>query len=190
MHVQPYNDPRVRYLRRERLPSDLKTASNALNFGIDYCLARSGDVFTRSEAEDLVGVGFLHSDDLLSSDSIERRVRHLPRGFVYTDRATFSGIHVIDIIGGKSLSSMGRLALQPFPHHTLLWEMEFLEYLKGFVECHYGQEGVFDSLLSHVKIEMFHCLLWKLQTKAVTKLYMFQGFPYFIEFIRIQSQAK
>jgi len=68
---------KLRYVRRERGEHDLKTASNALNFGLGLCLGGSGDVFTSAEAANLAAIAYLHSDDMLTLDSVERRLAAL-----------------------------------------------------------------------------------------------------------------
>ncbi len=154
--LREYHDSRIRYIRRDKSPSDLRTASNALNLGIDCCLAGSGDVFTRSEASDLYAIAFLHSDDLLPKDSVQKRIWKMGNGtgFVHTDMAFLDETgEVIGIRGWKGgngekyLSSVGNHRL--FNHHTIMWGTGFLRYLKDFVAAKYGQEGVFDPNLSH-----------------------------------------
>lgn len=57
-----YEDHRIRYLRRERTKTDLKTASNALNFGIDAVLEGHESI---PEYKAVSAVTPLHSDDLM-----------------------------------------------------------------------------------------------------------------------------
>ena len=149
--LQTYSDQRIRYIRRERNPSDLQTASNALNFGIDHCLAKSGDVFTRSEANDLTAVAFLHSDDMLTSNSVGLRLANIGNGFVHSDMAVFDNHGKVIRINkwrGSEKDYLLSAAHYSFNHHTVMWDIEFLRYLKDFVADRYGQTGVFDPLLS------------------------------------------
>ena len=88
--LNEYRDSRVRYVRREKLPTDLRTPSNALNLGIDYCLDRNSDIMTHEEAATLAAVTYLHSDDLLTKDSVKQRLRRLPDGFIHSDMALFA----------------------------------------------------------------------------------------------------
>lgn len=152
--LKSYNDSRIRYIRRERSPSDLKTASNALNLGIDLCLTRDSSIFTMNESDDLYSIAFLHSDDLLTKDSIKTRLEYLGEGFVHTDMAFFNNKgNVIRVKKWKAESdkeyilAVGTHIL--FNHHTIMWELGFLRYLKDFVAREYEQPGVFDPLLSH-----------------------------------------
>ncbi len=60
--LQNYDDPRIRYLRRERKATDLKTASNALNFGLYAVLDGHEKI---PEYKNIDAVTPLHSDDLI-----------------------------------------------------------------------------------------------------------------------------
>jgi len=60
--LEKYDDRRIRYLRRERKGTDLKTASNALNFGIDAVLDGHGKI---PEYKKIDSITQLHSDDLM-----------------------------------------------------------------------------------------------------------------------------
>jgi hypothetical protein len=60
--LEKYDDGRIRYLRRERKETDLKTASNALNFGIDAVLDGHEKI---PEYKNIDSVTPLHSDDLM-----------------------------------------------------------------------------------------------------------------------------
>jgi glycosyltransferase involved in cell wall biosynthesis len=142
-------DPRLRYVKRERHPQDLKTASNALNFGI--CLAISGnpDIFTREEAKDLTSLTYLHSDDLLTQDSLGTRLNALSNGIVYSDMAIFNTqCEITSLQRMKGYLSKEQLLhsglSMRFNHHTTLWELNFLRYLDNFTKKMYGQKGVFD----------------------------------------------
>lgn len=151
-HIRDYKNPQIRYIRREKPISDLKTASNALNLGIDLCIQGSSDIFTKSEASDLNGVTYLHSDDLLTLDSIGDRIKNLDGGFVYTDMAFFNNQgKIIAVRGWKGGSNKEDMLKNNFAfnHHTVMWEMGFLQYLKDFVARKYGQSGIFDPFLSH-----------------------------------------
>jgi hypothetical protein len=60
--LEKYDDGRIRYLRRQRKETDLKTASNALNFGIDAVLDGHEMI---PEYKNIDSVTPLHSDDLV-----------------------------------------------------------------------------------------------------------------------------
>ncbi len=140
----------VRYVRRARSPTDLKTASNALNFGIDLCLARSGEVLSHSEASNFAGLAYLHSDDLLPPASVQKRISFLADNvaFVHGDslivRRDNSPVWV-----QKWKGSYAPTSFYNFPHHTAMWTAEFARELKSYVARQYGQEGIFDKHLSH-----------------------------------------
>ena len=100
------------------------------------------------------GVTYLHSDDLLTLDSIGDRIRNLDGGFVYTDMAFFNNRGKIIAMRGCKGGSGKEYMLQngkefAFNHHTTMWNMGFLQYLKDFVASKYGQSGIFDPFLSH-----------------------------------------
>lgn len=144
----------VRYIRRARSQADLKTASNALNFGIGLCLERSPDVFSRAEAGNLVAITYLHSDDLLPPESVAHRLSALKPGaaFVYADVIYVNAVN--KPLGVKRSKWQGKCAYSPdlfhgFPHHTVMWAAEFANLLKSYVAERYGQDGIFDSRLSY-----------------------------------------
>lgn len=148
--VQEQHMDNVRYVRRTRSPTDLKTASNALNFGIDLCLAGSGEVLSRSEASGLAALAYLHSDDLLPPVSVQKRISFLTNNvaFVHGDslivRRDNSPVRVQRWKGSYASSSFYN-----FPHHTVMWTAEFARQLKSYVAGQYSQEGIFDKRLSH-----------------------------------------
>mgnify|MGYP001597795647 CR=1 FL=1 len=152
-YINELHDPRIRYLRREKNPQELWTASHPLNFGIDYCLSKSGDILTRTEAHNLEAVCFLHSDDLLYWNSIEERYRGLGVGFVHTEIAFFNNKRrVLLVRRGIDAKDQGHRNLAAeynflFNGHTVMWQLKFLQYVKDFVGRKYEQSGVFDPML-------------------------------------------
>jgi len=147
-------DSRVRYIRREKFPTDLKTASNALNLGIDCCIGRDREIFSTGEAEDLAAVAFLHSDDLFVPNSVELRIKNLQNGFVFTDMALFTSSGKIPRIRyGDTVSVANKTYAtknpREFNHHTIMWSLPFLRYLREFTARKYNQYGVFDPRLFH-----------------------------------------
>lgn len=143
----------VRYVRRVRSPADLKTASNALNFGIGLCLDRSPDVFSSGEASGLAAITYLHSDDMLPPESIGKRLSVLnsDAAFVYADVAYIgSSNELVGVSRSKSREGIYASSLfRGFPHHTVMWGIEFVDSLRDYVARRYGQNGIFDSRLSH-----------------------------------------
>ncbi len=148
--LRDYKDQRIRYLRRQRLPTDLKTASNALNSGIDGVLNMSKDLFTVAEAADLYALTFLHSDDVLSPYSIAGRLAETKYGFVYTDMKFFYNDRRI-MYERKGHSVVENMLTKTnffcFNHHTLMWHIKFLDYLRNHARERFNQQGVFDQKL-------------------------------------------
>ena len=150
--LEDFKDSRIRYVHRDRSPLDINTASNALNIGLEHCLSRSKEVFSRREADTLCAVAFLHSDDLLATESVEKRLRYLKEGFVYTNMAVFGKEEkIVAVFNPKSYESKEAMSRKEsflrFPHHTIVWEMNFLNHLKDYIAKRYGQQGIFDSEL-------------------------------------------
>lgn len=144
----------LRYVRRERGPSDLRTASNALNFGIDFCLIGSGDVFTSEEARNLGALAYLHSDDMLTIDSIKWRLSALSdsAAFVHTNSARIDSNNRLLGINRWSKRNdeyAGNILAGGFGYHTTMWTMEFVRMLMQYVSDRYGQKGIFDTRLSY-----------------------------------------
>ena len=120
-----------RYVRRERQPEDLKTASNAINVGLNLSLARSGDVFTSKEREELVAIGLVHSDDLVPYASVEKRLAQLGG----TDSFVFGNVASIDsserfLGASKWEGNLPLLQGAYFPNHTIIWTLPFLQKLQ------------------------------------------------------------
>lgn len=153
--LKEHADPRIRYIRRERSPTDLITSSNAANLGIDSCISGSDSIFSQREARDLCAVTYLHSDDALSPDSIGIRLQNLPSGFVYTNMALFdeSGRFIKESRSarGKISELLRRQFDLAFNHHTTMWSIGFVSYLRDYVQNKYGQDGVFDPRLNAVE---------------------------------------
>jgi glycosyltransferase involved in cell wall biosynthesis len=150
--LQQFRDPRIRYVHRTRNPSDIQTASNAINLGLNYCIEKSREVFSQREADELKGAVYLHSDDILTNESMRRRLEMLTSGFVFTDMAIFTNQGLItDIRKGDAnhVNDGNLLALNYalFNHHTTMWSIDFLQFLRDFVDRKYEQEGIFDPLL-------------------------------------------
>lgn len=150
--VKDQKDGRLRYVRREREPCDLKTASNALNFGIGLCLSGSEDVLTSEEAGSLSALVYLHSDDMLTVDSIRVRLSRLNDNvaFVHTDFACVdpnNKLLGVEKWHKKSDRYMFDILAGGFGHHTTMWTMDFVRMLIQYVSDRYGQNGIFDPRL-------------------------------------------
>lgn len=121
-----------------------------MNLGFDYCLKKSKDVFTRGEAENLRAVTYLHSDDLLATDSLANRINELGNGMVFSKMTSFDKdgkiIHIFQVPGLDKHSLLKKEnGLFGFPHHTLMWDLRFLQYATGYAARKYNQEGIFDN---------------------------------------------
>ena len=166
-----YCDNRGRYIRRERKPADLRTSSNALNLGISLCLKRSPDILTRAEADDLVAVAYLHSDDMLPSGSLQRRLEVLSTtaAFVYTD--TFSLYVKSGVIttrrSNESFANSAQTAVG-ISHHTTMWTLKFAGMFADYATRVYGQDGIFDHRLFHS--EDFDATLSGIEAAKIEKM--------------------
>lgn len=148
--VQAQHMGNVRYVRRARSPADLRTASNALNFGINLCLEKDAGVFTRHEAGDFGAIAYLHSDDLLTAESVQERLAALNQGaaFVYSDMIYIDTSNVPTGVN-RWKGKCGSNTLFGFPHHTVMWSIVFAQLLRAHVAEKYEQNGIFDSRLSY-----------------------------------------
>jgi hypothetical protein len=144
--VKSHGDACMRYLRRERKAGDLKTASNAINFGLELVMRRSGDVFTQEERSDVAAATYLHSDDLFTRASARDRLSRLEGGAVYTDMALFDD-NVRYVSTGDRYLRPRHPFYPSFNHHTIMWGMEFLHRMKEYAGERYGQDGIFDPKL-------------------------------------------
>lgn len=137
----------VRYVRREKPVNENRTSAGALNHGIDLLLDTPDEVFSESEKSGIKGICYLHSDDRLPEDSIEKRLGVLNSGFVYGQT---------NIIDGDRSYKMHypRSKIQPFkrifnfPSHTLMWERDFLSILRDRNKVYFNS-GVFDTELTN-----------------------------------------
>jgi len=161
--LRQYGSPMIRYLRREKQKSDLDTSSNPLNTGIDNILDDGHDLFTRSERQGLQAVAMLHSDDLLSPNSIERRVIYLNGGFVHTHMGFINSEDVIyKVRSGRDAHNLRNLKYASghcrfiFNSHTIVWGIDFLRGLRDFTATEYEQDGIFDPQLRYGEdLDMF-----------------------------------
>src|SRR3989338_8767965 len=152
--LKQFKQPQIRYVRREVLPTDFRTASNPLNYGIDLCKTGEDGLLTKEEAESLQGITYIHSDDILTPDSVEIRFRHLGNGFVHTRMAFFTNDRAIRYIrNGKDAKNPDNINWAAgynfiFNAHTIMWRPQFLQYLKVFVKRKFNQDGIFDPFIA------------------------------------------
>ncbi|MEM7816750.1 MAG: glycosyltransferase family A protein [Candidatus Aenigmatarchaeota archaeon] len=134
---QKNNNTKIRYVKRDRKPEEICTPSYARNLGIDLILR--GEILTREENNNIYGITFLDSDDVLPRKGIEIRTEGLKKGFTRSDIAICNR-------KGKVLSVI-KASKDGFPrnHLTLFFDIDFLRYLKDYVGEKYGQDGIFAS---------------------------------------------
>ncbi|HKS21229.1 MAG TPA: glycosyltransferase [Thermoanaerobaculia bacterium] len=135
--LKKYDDRRIRYLRRERKKSDLKTASNALNFGIDAVLKGH---------ETIAAVTPLHSDDLMfdiasRANALEPADVGAALGPIAIDRQRRRIIHQPDF----SLSARDYVArgIAPYPVSSIMWKPEVLAGMKTYNQETLRIDGVY-----------------------------------------------
>ncbi|MEM5868599.1 MAG: glycosyltransferase family A protein [Candidatus Aenigmatarchaeota archaeon] len=132
---QKNNNIKIRYVKRDRKPEEICTPSYARNLGIELILR--GEILTREEKNNIYGITFLDSDDLLPKEGINTRAKGLKKGFTRSDIAICNR-------KGKVLSII-KASKDGFPrnHLTLFFDIDFLRYLKDYVGEKYGQDGIF-----------------------------------------------
>jgi hypothetical protein len=136
------SSPNLRIVRREKAEGELKTASIALNTGIDMLL--SGEVLTGAERDDLTAVCYVHSDDYLTDNSLTNRGTVLSDAspFVYSPMLLIKNEHQGGIMMGNKNPAF--FSFRGFPHHASMWSASFLRQLRTYVQEKYDQDGVFD----------------------------------------------
>jgi glycosyltransferase involved in cell wall biosynthesis len=125
-----YDDRRIRYLRRERRRTDLKTASNALNCGIDAVLYGHEKI---PEYKKIDYVTPLHSDDLMHdiasrAKSLEAADTGAAIGKIAVLRGDRAAIHEPDLT--MSARDYVRQGVAPYPVASIMWKPSTLEAMK------------------------------------------------------------
>ena len=151
--ISEYGDERVRYVRRDRTPYDQMTSSNAMNLGIEFCLVGSGDTLTSHEAKSLKGLAYLHSDDLLAKESVQKRLAVLTKGFVASSMLFFNNKgQMLQVRPGITPKhGLDEERYHSFNHHTTLWEIGFLQYLREYVHETRGRTGIFNTTIDRAE---------------------------------------
>jgi glycosyltransferase involved in cell wall biosynthesis len=140
------NNGSLRLVQRTRHPNDKKTASNAINYGIEKILSNSDEILTHSEMGKIKGICYLHSDDMFTKTSIEQRMNALKDKSV-----VYSNLFRIDS-QSKPISKYGcgkkiLVSCHTFPHHSTMWHIDFLKELKSYIHQKFNQPGLFDKNL-------------------------------------------
>ncbi|MBS3119792.1 glycosyltransferase family 2 protein [Candidatus Woesearchaeota archaeon] len=122
---QTISDPRIRYLRRERAPSDIRTASNARNLGLQALLDPIYGAVSPQESAEIKYVAFLDADDRLTPMSIDLRVSAFTpqTAFVYGMFIYVNSITGSQDIRGRAFRNEPATGLNPDP--PLLWTAMF-----------------------------------------------------------------
>ena len=125
--VRKYDDRRIRYLRRERKKTDLQTASNALNCGIDAVLG--------GQYEAVSAVTPLHSDDVMCDVSSRANALEAPDvgaalGKIAIRRNRKITIHEPDFaMGPQDYVARG---IAPYPVGSIMWKPSTLAGMKAY----------------------------------------------------------
>lgn len=130
--LDKYDDGRIRYLRRERKGTDLTTASNALNFGIDAVLDGHEKI---PEYQTIDSITPLHSDDLMFD--IAARAKLLEAEDV---GAAISAIRLLregqETIHEPDFTMSARdyvtRGIAPYPVASIMWKPSTLKGMKAY----------------------------------------------------------
>jgi len=130
--LKKYDDSRIRYLRRERKGTDLKTASNALNFGIGAVLDGHEMI---PEYKNIDSVTPLHSDDLVYDIASRAKCLELSDvgaalGKIVVLREGTERIHTPDLT--KSARDYVMQGIAPYPVASIMWKPSTLAGMRKF----------------------------------------------------------
>ncbi len=184
--VMSYNslDPRIRYLRRERQKSDLCTASNALNYGINQ-------VLDSEEYKDIEAITTLHSDDLMLD--LEIRLRAIEEGACASTgyELRFDNNGYAKLKRGFSILPLYMISdgnSEGLNTHTFMWRRDLAVFMRRFNLENHNIDGLFmpniryaedravakltilavhlsNGLIDHVNIP---CVAYRLHTNSIT----------------------
>ncbi len=136
------NDERFRLVQRQRHPTDLKTASNALNYGIDLILDSNQKVL--GSTENIHTLSYVHSDDMLSLHGLQTQK---PKLFSYTDMIVINEEN--RVLLRREAEKKPNISAKSFPHHSSSWSFDFMNRLREYILTKYNQDGVFDPSISY-----------------------------------------
>ena len=144
--LEKYDDCRIRYLRRERKRADLKTASNALNFGIDAVLDGHEEI---PEYKSIDSVTPLHSDDLIydiasRAESLEPADVGAALGKIIVLRDGIERIHEPDFT--MSARDFVMRGIAPYPVGSIMWKPSVLEGMKNYNKEKLPENQRFDGV--------------------------------------------
>ena len=118
-YVQSIHDSRVSYVRLERTNKNRLTSSVAANAGLNYLMNRGCSYFA-----------YVHSDDLITQCSLERRVNALKQGaeMVYGRLAAYQ--HGQLTLNDFNRPGQSNITMEMgFPHHTSMWSRKMMELM-------------------------------------------------------------
>jgi glycosyltransferase involved in cell wall biosynthesis len=130
--LEKYDDRRIRYLRRERKGTDLKTASSALNFGIDAVLEGHEKI---PEYKNIDSITPLHSDDLMydiasRAKSLEPADVGAALSKIVVFRDGRKRIHEPNLtMSARDYVTQG---IAPYPVGSIMWKPSTLEGMKEY----------------------------------------------------------
>lgn len=117
-------DIEVHAIRRDRQVGDNKTPSNAINRGFNRLYDYGCQYFA-----------YVHSDDLLTEDSLEARVKGMGEGIdmIYSKIGylTYGAVFVNDNAPYYRADCTPSVLEMDFPHHTSMWSRRMLELMRG-----------------------------------------------------------
>lgn len=125
-------EARLIFVRRDKPNNEVKTASNAINFGLKHILF---DQANSTLEKKILYITQVHSDDFLHIHSIEKRVatlKHESAGAVYTDALAFDLVKQESrLLQGKETSSLKDLLIrthvQTIPNFTMMWKKDLVK---------------------------------------------------------------
>ena len=167
--LKKYDDRRIRYLRRERKKTDLKTASNALNFGIDAVLEGHERI---PEYKSISSVTPLHSDDLMYD--VSSRARSLePAGVgaalgkIAVCRDGRTAIHEPNFtMRARDYVTRG---IAPYPVGSIMWKPSALEGMKKYNQEKLPRNQRFDGVYHPDFVNVEDVLVTKLTALYLCK---------------------
>lgn len=174
--VMSYNsiDSRIRYLRRERQPNDLCTASNALNYGINQ-------VLDSEEYKDIEAITTLHSDDLMLDvgkrfDALKESI-----GAVFADIIKFDGISYAKLKKGREINPdmlVQSGSSKGINHPSIMWRKDFAQSMRDYNLRYFGTNGLYMPDIRYaedravIKLTIFLGLVQDLEVKYVDSIAM------------------
>lgn len=153
-------DPRIRYAKRVRRPTDIRTSSNALNYGIDLGLDPNLGFLSPEEIAEITHLTTIHSDDLKLKYSLLTQyaaTRDPEVGACFTDAIRWNPEKGwITLWRGYPTHDLDRLInriyVQNIPNFTMFWRVDFLkEMVDNRVGENLSRYGIYDPLVRYAE---------------------------------------